>query len=254
MSEDILSGIRERLEAAIDKVGGQRELARRSGLSSNTISLWTLGKAGPSVQNLLALAKGADVSVAWLITGDGEMEDSNNPAAALIELETALETARPEGQLIAVVNQHIARGFRNDEHKRAFSSRVRELAKRASEKLREGNSQGFRQEIWDFDRIALQLDETFAQSARPETPQEVAKSALATIRNFGIENSGAIYDALIALTTRKRPAPEEIGSVDKDGVSFKSGLRMSYDELAQSLRPGWMEAATRRQQPNPGRY
>ena len=64
---------RQRVALIAKLVGGPIELARFSKMSRPAIDKYTAGTADPSRARLVALARAAGVSVAWLATGEGPM-------------------------------------------------------------------------------------------------------------------------------------------------------------------------------------
>ncbi|MEX1082067.1 MAG: S24 family peptidase [Halofilum sp. (in: g-proteobacteria)] len=65
-------GFAIRLKEAAQRVGGQVELARLSGVPKGTLASYAQGGSEPNVQRLAALAEAAGVNVQWLVFGDGE--------------------------------------------------------------------------------------------------------------------------------------------------------------------------------------
>lgn len=60
-----------RLEKAIKRSGLSRpEFAARAGVGTSALAKWLSGKLTPKSEQLLNLAKAADVSMEWLLTGD----------------------------------------------------------------------------------------------------------------------------------------------------------------------------------------
>ncbi|WP_374653077.1 helix-turn-helix domain-containing protein [Dongia sp.] len=74
MNTDSTRKFTERVEAIIEIVGGPSKLARASGLSRAVIDKYREGKSDPSRERLVAMAAAANVSVAWLATGEGPMQ------------------------------------------------------------------------------------------------------------------------------------------------------------------------------------
>lgn len=62
-----------RIRKAADGIGGQAELSRRSGISKMSIGTYVSGKSEPSRDRLVSIAVATEVSVAWLATGEGSM-------------------------------------------------------------------------------------------------------------------------------------------------------------------------------------
>lgn len=61
---------KKRMQIIADKVGGQAELARLTGITTVTINSYVLGKSDPSRERLILLAKAAGESVGWLAAGE----------------------------------------------------------------------------------------------------------------------------------------------------------------------------------------
>jgi len=68
----------ERLKKAAEKVGGQAGLARLTGISSRSVSAYVSGKADPSRERLIAMARATGVSVEWLATGEEIKQKGEN--------------------------------------------------------------------------------------------------------------------------------------------------------------------------------
>lgn len=74
--DDIAGGISERISRAVRAAGGARLVAQRAGLSDSTIGNWSSGQTSPKAPDLVRLARGANCSVAWLMTGIGPSSGS----------------------------------------------------------------------------------------------------------------------------------------------------------------------------------
>ncbi len=61
----------ERVAEVVSDSGGPLALARSCGLSERVIRKWAAGESDPSRENLLKLAKGGNVCLLWLATGEG---------------------------------------------------------------------------------------------------------------------------------------------------------------------------------------
>ena len=61
--------LQQRLDKVLRKFRSVADLARLLGVSDNAIYKWLSGRGQPSVANLVALAKAAEVSIEWLATG-----------------------------------------------------------------------------------------------------------------------------------------------------------------------------------------
>lgn len=63
----------ERMKRLLKGYGTASSLAKAVGVSEGAIRKWLHGQAEPGRDNLVALARAAEVSVAWLATGEGPM-------------------------------------------------------------------------------------------------------------------------------------------------------------------------------------
>ncbi len=74
-----------RVGIVAERVGGQAELSRRTGISTVSINSYIKGEADPSRERLISMAEAAGVSLFWFATGEGGMQSdqegtlSNNP-------------------------------------------------------------------------------------------------------------------------------------------------------------------------------
>ena len=73
----------ERVRKVADLVGGQAELARRTGISKVTIGSYIAGESEPSRERLIAMANAAGVSLLWLAVGDGPIFIGENEKGAI---------------------------------------------------------------------------------------------------------------------------------------------------------------------------
>jgi len=67
----------DRLKKAAAKIGGQVELAKKTGISSRSINAYVMGQVDPSRERVIAMAQAAGVSVAWLAAGVGLMHQGD---------------------------------------------------------------------------------------------------------------------------------------------------------------------------------
>lgn len=63
----------ERVRTIVTLAGGVEKLSRSAGMTSRVIGKYLAGESEPNRTRLIALAKAADVSVAWLAAGEGHM-------------------------------------------------------------------------------------------------------------------------------------------------------------------------------------
>ncbi|MDR3517522.1 MAG: helix-turn-helix domain-containing protein [Azospirillaceae bacterium] len=67
----------ERLEFVVKRLGNATRLAAETGISRRSIGDYLAGLAEPSRPRLVAIAQAAGVSVGWLATGDGPVEEAS---------------------------------------------------------------------------------------------------------------------------------------------------------------------------------
>jgi len=63
----------DRLKTVIKRLGGVAASARNVGVVESTVRSWRDGNSEPKRPHLVILADKADVSLAWLVAGEGEM-------------------------------------------------------------------------------------------------------------------------------------------------------------------------------------
>lgn len=68
-------GFTARIRVLIEKYGGVSRIARVCGFSEGVVRSWRDGRSDPSRMRCLALAQGLDISLLWLMTGNGPMLD-----------------------------------------------------------------------------------------------------------------------------------------------------------------------------------
>jgi phage repressor protein C with HTH and peptisase S24 domain len=68
----------ERLSQIEKEFGSARQLAALSGVSNNAVHLWRRASE-PARNNLVKVARAANVSISWLAAGEGEMRPSRPP-------------------------------------------------------------------------------------------------------------------------------------------------------------------------------
>jgi hypothetical protein len=67
-----------RMRLLIAREGGASALARRCGCSEGSVRSWRDGHSDPSRARCVTLARALDISLQWLITGEGPMHPQNN--------------------------------------------------------------------------------------------------------------------------------------------------------------------------------
>lgn len=70
------AALARRIGEAVRRAGGARVVGERAGLSGSTIGNWTSGQTVPKAGDLLRLARAANCSIAWLMTGVGPQTGS----------------------------------------------------------------------------------------------------------------------------------------------------------------------------------
>jgi len=77
-SADELSEFAKRIRYCADLLGSGKALAEASGIPASTISNYATDFSEPSRDNLIAIAKAANVNLAWLVSGEGEIRNGAN--------------------------------------------------------------------------------------------------------------------------------------------------------------------------------
>lgn len=67
-----------RIRLLIAREGGTSMLARRCGCSEGTVRSWRDGHSDPSRARCVALARALNISLQWLVTGEGPMHPESN--------------------------------------------------------------------------------------------------------------------------------------------------------------------------------
>ncbi len=80
-----------RLREAISGFGSANSLATAAGVSEGALRKWMQGTSEPTRDRLVAIARAAEVNVAWLATGSGPKDRSGNADTPLLEGFVALE-------------------------------------------------------------------------------------------------------------------------------------------------------------------
>lgn len=96
-----------RLGYLVRKRGGAASLARAADVSDRVVGKWKAGESEPTVSRLVALARAAGVSVEWLATGRGAVDDQiyEDPALYCEEIDPEL-VAQAAGDLHELVREH----------------------------------------------------------------------------------------------------------------------------------------------------
>jgi len=63
----------DRIELLISIAGSGSEFSRKCGVSDSTVRKWRNSESDPTRKRLLAIAEAFDVTLVWLLTGEGEM-------------------------------------------------------------------------------------------------------------------------------------------------------------------------------------
>lgn len=77
----------DRIDFAVNKIGGLRKASSIIGVSYPTIGRWQDGSSDPKLSNIVALADAADVSLDWLARGTGGEVNAAMPDIASISTE-----------------------------------------------------------------------------------------------------------------------------------------------------------------------
>ena len=75
---DDAQDLAKRMRLLIAREGGASALARRCGCSEGSVRSWRNGLSDPSRARCITLARALNISLQWLITGEGPMHPQNN--------------------------------------------------------------------------------------------------------------------------------------------------------------------------------
>ena len=105
-----MSTFQERLNEVVDArfSGSQRSLADAINTDPSTVSKWFSGSRAPRDPTVRAICQVANVSYAWLTTGEGEM-DAPAPSGLADALATLSDMALDDPDNIGIVLQALAR-------------------------------------------------------------------------------------------------------------------------------------------------
>ena len=98
----------DRIAAARDAIGmGEKDLARRMGISTRTLQSWEADTAEPRANKLQMLAGLLNVSIKWLLTGEGEgIAPPEEPGAAKRDIgELLAELRQLRGQAMETADR-----------------------------------------------------------------------------------------------------------------------------------------------------
>lgn len=96
----------DRINFAITKAGGAKNLADKMGMSTSVLRSWRSGNSDPSRSSLLKMAQAANLSVSWLASGEGNPSPSE-PSSALVNLDTLEEIIVKTQQLFQDQNVNL---------------------------------------------------------------------------------------------------------------------------------------------------
>ncbi|MBL6985498.1 MAG: LexA family transcriptional regulator [Methylobacter sp.] len=69
----------DRIELLISVAGSGSEFSRKCGVSDSTVRKWRNSESDPTRKRLLAIAEAFDVTLVWLLTGEGDMHMPPKP-------------------------------------------------------------------------------------------------------------------------------------------------------------------------------
>jgi DNA-binding phage protein len=72
-SSDYLQSLGQRIAKVASLVGGKRRLAEHAGISESHLYRCIRGTSATTIEPLLSIAKTANISLDWLLTGEGDM-------------------------------------------------------------------------------------------------------------------------------------------------------------------------------------
>lgn len=121
----------DRINLAITRAGGAKNLAEKMGMSTSVLRSWRSGNSDPSRSSLVKMAQASNLSVSWLASGEGspsttEAVDTNVNLNALEEIIAKTQllfqqrhlnlTAEAEARIIRLVYEfYLRQGTQMDE-------------------------------------------------------------------------------------------------------------------------------------------
>ncbi|HFE39337.1 MAG TPA: helix-turn-helix transcriptional regulator [Gammaproteobacteria bacterium] len=81
----------DRLTIVISRIGSIAETARKLSVAESTVRKWRDGGSDPQRKHLINLAKYGDVSLAWLVSGEGDMKPSQGVSEKIAEYNIGSE-------------------------------------------------------------------------------------------------------------------------------------------------------------------
>ncbi|MDO6682957.1 MULTISPECIES: S24 family peptidase [unclassified Oceanobacter] len=91
-SMEFLTQLGQRISTMADLVGGKKKLADAAGISESQLYRCIKGASATTVEPLVAMAKAANVSIEWAISGEGLMQACPDQKTARIDTPTPCHT------------------------------------------------------------------------------------------------------------------------------------------------------------------
>lgn len=116
-------GFIERLREVVERVGGQKELERLSGVDQTTISAWLNRVKNPKFQTVKKIADATGFEAEWLYLGRGlKRAEGESPAAG--------DQAMLDCELLARIIEHVERALtlRGDQYRLKSREKARVVA------------------------------------------------------------------------------------------------------------------------------
>jgi transcriptional regulator with XRE-family HTH domain len=103
-------GLAMRIRLLIAREGSASTLARRCGCSEGTVRSWRDGHSDPSRERCVTLARALNISLQWLVTGEGPMHPESNERhdTAAESAPSLATTAAPITSVSAIDAQRLA--------------------------------------------------------------------------------------------------------------------------------------------------
>ncbi len=96
----------DRINLAIARAGGAKNLADKMGMSTSVLRSWRSGNSDPSRSSLVKMAQATNLSVSWLASGEGNPSPSE-PSSALVDLDILEEIIAKTQQLFQGQNVNL---------------------------------------------------------------------------------------------------------------------------------------------------
>lgn len=96
---EMRSALAARLQVLVERAGGSGALSRKAGVPPSTLATYLSGEAEPKALRLARLAKAGNVTIHWLATGEGPMEEGHHVGEPVVAYGVRPEAIAALGEL-----------------------------------------------------------------------------------------------------------------------------------------------------------